>query len=189
MSTLLRILKSAPQDLWLDTIRRAKPRVHDELVFWMLNQTECDFAVAAHAFYHSDPAHYLDDPRPLPPHPAPGQTFAQVLINWDKGYYRTHKLQLELRDVHPRTVAGLNQKSMARPRGSLPFAIPARFLDPWGGKPIALPPYLSPDDAIHLWPIYAALQLRVPDDPPGLPRQIAKARKAIGLFSFRTRRS
>ncbi|WP_439154465.1 hypothetical protein [Yoonia sp.] len=189
LAHLLRILKSSPQDLWLDTIRRASPGIHDALIFWMLEQTECDFAIAVHAFYLIDPSQYLDTPRPLPQRPNPGQYFAQVLMNWDKGYYRIHNLTVEQQDAHPRTIARLNQKSLVRPKGTLPFVIPDRFLNPTGGQPATLPHYLSPDDATHLWPIYAALQLRVPSQPPGLQRKIAKARQAIERLSFRSRRS
>ena len=189
LAALKRILKSAPQDLWLDTIRRADIKTHGELICWMLDQTECDFAVAVHGFYHSDPAYHLDNPKPLPPRSAPGQIFAQVLINWDKGYYRSQKLQVQMRDAHPRVIAKINQKSMARPRGSLPFTIPARLLNPSGGEPLNLPPYMSPDDAAHLWPIYNALGLRVPAAAPGLPRRMAKARTIIDKIAFRTNRS
>lgn len=189
LAALKRILKSAPQDLWLDTIRRADIKGHGELICWMLDQTECDFAIAVHAFYHSDPAYHLDNPRPLPARSTPGQVFGQVLINWDKGYYRFHNLQIEMRDAHPRVIARINQKSMARPRGSLPFTIPARLLDPTGGKALHLPSYMSPDDAAHLWPIYNALGLQVPATAPGLSRRMAKARAIIDRIVFRTNRS
>lgn len=189
LPALLRILKSSPQDLWLDTMRRTSPGVHDDLIFWMLDQTECDFAIAAHAFYLSNPSLYLVNPRPLPERPQPGQIFAQVLMNWDKGYYRIHNLMVEARDAHPRAIARLNQKSHVWPRGALPFVIPPRFLNPTGGQPMTLPPYLSPDDATHLWSLYAALKLQVPAQPPGLQRKIAKARQAIERLSFRSRRS
>ena len=189
LAALKRILKSAPQDLWLDTIRRAGIKSHSELICWMLDQTECDFAVAVHAFYHSDPAYHLDTPKPLPSRSVPGQVFGQVLINWDKGYYRSHKLQVEVRDAHPRVIARINQKSMARPRGSLPFTIPTRLLDPTGGEALNLPRHMSPEDAAHLWPIYNALGLRVPSAAPGLPRRMAKARTIIDKMAFRTNRS
>ena len=155
----------------------------------MLDQTECDFSVAAHAFHHSNPAVHLDNPKPLPPQPGPGQVFAQILMNWDKGYYRSHKLLVEARDAPARSIARLKQKCMARPRGSLPFTIPARLLIPTGGEPLNLPSYLSPDDAAHLWPIYNALGLRVPAAAPGLPRRMAKARTIIDKIAFRSNRS
>lgn len=183
---LQRILKSATQDLWLDTIRRASAGVHDDLIFWMLDQTECDFAVAAHAFYRSNPAYHLDNPRPLPLRPAPGQMFAQVLVNWDKGYYRTHKLLVEPRDAFPRAIARLNQKAMARPKGSLPFTIPARLLNPVGGEPLSLPSHMSPADAAHLWPVYHELRLWVPSTPPGFSRRLTKARDIIAKFRKRS---
>lgn len=170
---LRRILKAAPQDLWLDTMRRTYVGLHDDLVFWMLNQPECDFAVAASAFYRRDPIFHLDRPRALPLTPAHGQTFAQVLLNWDKGFFRNHALQIDHRDVSPHAIARLKQKYIARPRGSLPFTIPDQLLDPKGGKPAQLPEYRQPDNAPHLWPLYSALGLRVPSTPPGLKRRLA----------------
>lgn len=187
-TALKRVLKTAPQDLWLDTIRRTRGPRHDNLVFWMLNQTECDFAVAVHAFYRSDPGHHLDNPAPLPQHPTSAELFALTLLNWDKGYFRTHTLRVEDVDVSPRMLARINQKAMARPRGSLPFTVPARFLEPAGGATLNLPPHLSADDAAHLWPLYAALGLRVPDTPPGLSRRMAKARNVLHRVSFRSTR-
>lgn len=176
---LRRVLKTAPQDLWLDTIRRTQGPQHDGLVHWMLTQTECDFAVACHAFYRSGPAGHLDQPKPLPPRPGHSDIFALVLLNWDTGSYRTHDLMVEHIDVSASTMARVNQKVMARPVGSLPFKIPQSFLSPVGGTPLTLPDYLSPDDARHLWPIYAKLGLRVDGAAPGMPRQIARAKSIL----------
>ncbi len=176
---LRRILKASPQDLWLETIRRTKGAEHDGLVHWMISQTGCDFAVAVHAFYRSDPGQHLDLPRPLPARPGPSDIFAQLLINWDLGYFRTHVLAVEREDVDPRQLVRINQKVMARARGSLPFNIPRRFLNPEGGLPLDLPPQLSPDEARHLWPLYAELGLRVQPAAPGIPRTVAKAKTLL----------
>lgn len=189
LGALKSILKTAPQDLWLDTIRRASVGIHDDLIYWMLDQAECDFAVAAHAFYRSNPAHHLDNPRPLQLRPAPGQIFAQVLVNWDKGFYRTHALLVEPRDAYPRAIARLNQKTIARPHGSLPFTIPTRFLNPVGGEPMTLPEHFSPANSESLWPIYNALQLWVPSTKPGLPRRIEKVRQTIAKLRLAPHRS
>lgn len=176
---LRRLLKTSPQALWLDTIRRTKRGQHNSLIQWMLSQTACDFAVAAHAFYRSDPAAFLDDPKPLPARPATDEILAQVLLNWDTGSYRIHNLLVEPVDAQPRAIARLNQKVMARPRGSLPFTIPERFLHPQGGNPASLPTHLVPADSHHLWPIYQELGLDVPDTPPGLKRRMAQIK---GVF-------
>lgn len=186
-AALRRTLKSSPQELWLDTIRRTKGVAHDSLVHWMICQTQCDFAVAVHAFYRSDPGHHLDLPRPFPAKPGPSDIFAQLLINWDMGYFRTHNLAVEAQDVDARQLVRINQKVMARPRGSLPFSIPRRFLDPKGGKPMQMPAHLSPDDARNLWPIYAELGLRVPDAAPGLRRKIASAKRMMPKFRLPSR--
>lgn len=172
---LRRVLKDSVQDLWLDTIRRATLPAHDSLIYWMLNQTECDFAVAMHAFYRSDPARHLDHPKPLPQRPTQSNLFALVLRNWDTGSYRMHRLLIEDADVTPRQIARLNQKIMAHPKGALTFTIPQRFLQIEGGVPLRLPPHLSPAEARHLWPIYAELKLDVPAAPPGFRRTLAKA--------------
>ena len=173
---LRRVLKSAPQELWLDTIRRTKGPQHDSLVFWMIKQMQCDFAIAVHAFYRSDPNQYLDLPRPLPAKPGPSDIFAQLLVNWDTGYYRSHTLVVQKQDVDTRQLVQINQKVMARPRGSLPFSIPRQFLDPKGGEFVQLPPHLSPDEAKHLWPLYAKLGLHVPTSAPGLRRKFANTK-------------
>lgn len=183
---LRRALKDAPQDLWLDTIRRTRSDAQNGLIYWMLSQPECDFAIAAHAFYRSNPAIHLDDPKPLPPRPGPSNLFARVLLNWDTGSFRYHSLKVESSDAHPRVIALLNEKIAAAPRGTLPFTIPKPFLNPEGGVPLQVPPYLSPDDAPHLWPHYADLGLRVPDTPPGMKRRIERAKvllRKIGLSS------
>jgi len=173
---LRRALKGAPQDLWLDTIRRTRSDAQNGLIYWMLSQPECDFAIAVHAFYRSNPAVHLEDPKPLPPRPGPSNIFAQVLLNWDTGSFRTHYLKVEPIDAHPRVIARLNKQIAAYPRGSLPFTIPNAFLNPDGGLPVQVPPHMSPDDSAHLWPHYADLGLRVPDTAPGMPRRIEWAK-------------
>ena len=188
-TALRRILNAAPQDLWLDTIRRTRLPQHDSLVHWMLNQVKCDFAVAAHAFYRSSPDQHIDNARPLPTRPEPSELFAQVLLNWDKGYYRTHDLRTDIRDADPRMIRRVNQKLIARPRGALPFKVPSKLLELDGGRPVSLPSHLRPDDAAHLWQIYNDLGLRVPPSPPGMARRVAKARGLIDRIGFRTRRS
>lgn len=183
---LRRVLKSSPQCLWLDTIRRARGAENDGLIYWMLNQTECDFAIAVHAFYRSNPAQHLDDPRPLPARPSPSTLFALVLLNWDTGSYRTHRLKVQDIDADPRQIARINQKIMARPRGTLPFTIPTRFLEPVGGAIVPLPPHMSPDEAWHLWPLYDDLNLDVPNTPPGIRRKIANVKAFLRNIRRRT---
>ncbi len=182
---LRRLLKDSPQDLWLDTIRRAPLPAHDSLIYWMLNQTECDFAVAIHAFYRSDPARHLDDPKPLPQRPTQSNLFALILRNWDTGSYRKHRLLIEDADVTARQIARLNQKMMAYPKGALTFSIPQQFLEIAGGAPLRLPAHLSPEEARHLWPIYAALKLDVPHSPPGFRRTLAKAGSILERMGFK----
>ncbi|WP_168769212.1 hypothetical protein [Yoonia maricola] len=179
---LRRILKSAPQDLWLDTVRRTKGPEHDGLVYWMLSQTECDFAIAVHAFYRSDPAQYLDNPRPLPQRPGSSDLFALVLLNWDTGSYRTHRLQVDSSDAEPRIIARVRQKVMAHPQGALPFKIPQRFLEPAGGAPIKVPPHLLPNEAPHLWSLFAELGLDVDAAPPGFARKKAWVKSLFKKF-------
>ena len=173
------VLKGGPQDLWLETIRRARYASHNTLVSWMLNQPECDFAIAVHAFYRSNPAQHLDDPKPLPLHPSDDQIFARVLVNWDTGSFRTHRLRVEERDAPLRQISRLNQKVIARPRGSLPFQVPQRFLEPRGGELMHLPAHQSPDNSHHLWDKYAKAGLDVPPIAPGLARKIATVRGTL----------
>jgi len=187
--TLRNILKSSPQELWLETIRRTRGPEHDTLVHWMISQTQCDFAVAVHAFFRSDPGQYLDMPRPLPTRPGPSDIFAQLLLNWDTGYYRLDQLAVERQDVDPHLLVRINQKVMARARGSLPFNIPRRFLDPEGGSPSQLAAHLSPDESVHLWPIYSELGLRVHKAPPGLARKLAHVRDFFFRFGVPSRAS
>jgi hypothetical protein len=43
---------------------------------------------------------------------------------------------------------------------------------------------LSPDDAIHLWAIFADLGLQVPDTAPGMKRRLEQAKgllKKVGI--------
>ncbi len=185
MAELQRLLVSAPQDLWLDTIRRTRGPVHDGLVHWMLNQPACDFAVAVNAFYRSDPIRHLEDPQPLPARPDASQIFAQVLRNWDTGSYRNHALLVGPLDMDPRIARRMNQKLMAWPRGALPFTIPSRFRAPTGGVPLCLPPHLSPDEARHLRSLYARLGLRLKPADPGLQRPVALARGLWGQVTLR----
>lgn len=174
---LRNLLKNAPQDLWLDTIRRTRGDAHNGLIYWMLSQPQCDFAVAAHAFYRSNPAHFVDNPQPLPARPGPDNLFAVVLFNWDTGSYRTHKLRVEAQDAHPRMIARLNQKLMVYMNGrNLPFRVPPEFQRPEGGQPVQVPAHLSPDDHPRIWSLYADLGLAVPDSPPGLKRKLSAAK-------------
>ncbi|MEJ8562374.1 hypothetical protein QTO30_14830 [Yoonia sp. GPGPB17] len=186
---LRRVLKSSPQDLWLDTLRRTRGPEHDTLVYWMLGQTECDFAIAVHAFYRSDPVLHLDDPKPLPLRPGPSDLFALVLLNWDTGSYRTHRVQVEPLDADPRAIARTKQKLMAHPQGSLPFKIPQRFLEPTGGAPIKVPPHLQPNEVSHLWSIFSELGLQVDANPPGFVRRVARAKALFQRFSAIGRRA
>jgi hypothetical protein len=181
---LRRILRDAPQDLWLETIRRTRSDAHNGLIYWMLSQPECDFAIAAHAFYRSNPAAQLDNPKPLPLRPSASNIFALVLINWDTGFFQTHKLKVEAVDVHPRVLAGVQEKMLGHPRGSLPFSIPRQLLTLDGGTPAYVSPTLSPDDAIHLWAIFADLGLQVPDTAPRMKRRLEQAKgllKKVGI--------
>jgi hypothetical protein len=181
---LRRILRGAPQDLWLDTIRRTRSDAHNSLIYWMLNQPECDFAIAAHAFFRSDPALHIDNPKPLSLRPGPTNLFAVVLVNWDTGFFRTHNLKVEPVDAHPRILARLNDKISEIPRASLPFNIPTKLLNPEGGESAQVPPHLSPDDSAHLWPLYTDLGLRVPHTAPGLTRKVELAKgllKKVGI--------
>ncbi len=186
---LRQTLKAAPQDLWLETLRRAPGPEHDSLVYWMLNQTECDFAIAVHAFYRSNPASFLDNARPLPLRPGPSDIFALVLLNWDTGSYRTHRLQVDPVDVDKRTIARINQKVMAHPNGSLPFKIPQRFLQPNGGTALHVPPHMHPDDAPHLWLLFHEMGLDVDQHPPGFARQIRRAKSMFQKLRIGGRRA
>lgn len=174
-----RVLKGAPQDLWLETIRRARYASHNSLISWMLQQPECDFAVAVHAFYRSNPAQHLDKPLPLPPQPDTDEIFARVLLLWDMGYFRHHELCIEEQDAPLRQIARLNQKVLARPREVLPFQIPQRFLQPTGGRPMQLASHLSPSEAHDLWVKYAQAGLDVPPVAPGISRKIVGLTQSI----------
>lgn len=176
---LRNLLKHAPQDLWLDTIRRTRGDAHNGLIYWMLSQPQCDFAIAAHAFYRSNPVHYVENPQPLPARPGPDNIFGVVLFNWDTGSYRTHRLKVETQDVHPRMVTRLNQKLLVHAAGHLPFRIPPELLRPEGGQPAQVPAYLSPDDSPHIWSLYADLGMQVPETPPGFRRHMALARALL----------
>lgn len=173
---LRRVLKSSPQDLWLDTLRRTRGPEHNSIAYWILSQPECDFALATHAFYRCAPLSHLDNPKPLPQRPDKTELFALILLNWDTGSYRTHRLKVEPIDADPRTIARVRQKLMAHPRGSLPFKIPQRFLEPTGGSAMKVPPHLSPNEAPHLWSLYTELGLDVDPAPPGIARTIARAK-------------
>lgn len=186
---LRRALKSSPQDVWLETLRRTRGPQHNSLVYWMLSQTECDFAVAVHAFYRSDPARYLDDPKPLPQRPGHADLFALILLNWDTGYYRTHRIQVDPVDADPRAIARTKQKLMVHSQGALPFKIPQRFLEPTGGAAIKVPAHLQPDQAPHLWPLFAELGLDVDAAPPGFARKIARAKAMFRKFKISGRRA
>ncbi len=183
---LRRILRSAPQDLWLDTIRRTKGPQHDGLVHWMLGQAECDFAVAVHALYRSDPIKHLASGKTLPARPGHHDIFAQILLNWDTGSYRAHRLRVQTVDAHPSQIARLKEAVAAQKQSTLPFAIPQQFLDPRGGKTLRLLKGQSPDDAPQLWKIYQALGLDVLSSPPGVGRvfaMLSAARDRLGLTS------
>jgi len=183
---LRRLLRDAPQDLWLDTIRRTRSDAHNDLIYWMLNQPECDFAIAAHAFYRANPALQLENPKPLSVRPGSDNLFAVVLVNWDTGFFRGHTLKVEPVDAHPRVVARLNEKISLTPRSELPYTIPHKLLHPEGGEPAHLSPQLSPDEVPYLWALYADLGLRVPDTAPGIQRKVGKAKglwKRVGFGS------
>jgi hypothetical protein len=185
--SLRRMLRDAPQDLWLETIRRTRGDAHNNLIFWMLSQPECDFAIAAHAFYRSDPVFQINNPNPLSPRPGADNLFAVVLVNWDTGFFRTHNLRVETNDVHPRVMARLNDKMQDHPRGSLPFQIPKKLLDPEGGNTAVVPPHFSPDNVQHIWALYADLGLQVPDTAPGIPRRVEQAKGLLKMVGIKNK--
>lgn len=180
---LRRLLKSSPQELWLDTIRRTTGPEHNGLIHWMLAQIECDFSVAFHAFYRSDPASFLEEPTQLPPRPGVNDIFAQVLLNWDTGSYRTQRFRVEAIDAPLAAIAKVDRLVRAHGNGALPFQIPRRFVDPKGGVNMRLPSYLSPDRAAHLWPLYVNMGLRVQDEPPGLRRKAAQVKSLLRIVA------
>lgn len=167
------LLKSSPQDLWLDTLRRTRSTEHCALVYWMLCQPECDFAVAVHAFYRCNPTEHLDNPRPLPARPGPCEIFALILRNWETGSYRTHRLKVEAVDADPRIVSRVRQKMMIYPEGTLPFTIPPAFIEPTGGSPVKVPTHLQPNEIRTIWTLFSDLGLKVHKSPPGFARKIA----------------
>lgn len=158
LNALQEILKDAPQDLWLMTAFRTQSAIHDPLIHWMLDQTQCDFSIALWAFYRSEPCQYLEDPVPLPTHPDHSQIFAQLLRNWDTGFYRTHELAV---DVDQRYRSRLKQKLLAWPRGALPFSVPSAFLESEGGRTIQLPAHYDPDTVPHIRAVFDACDLRL----------------------------
>ena len=178
-AALRRALKKAPQDLWLDTVRRTRGEKHQRLLYWMLSQPECDFAVAASAFYRSNPLAHITHPKPLTPRPGATNLFALVLLNWDTGSFRNHQLRIDQNDVAPDMLVKLQEAYQAHPRGSLPFQIPAALLDPKGGMPMQVPAHLSPDDAPQLWPLFRHLGLAVPIEPPGMKRRLGQAKDLL----------
>ncbi len=180
---LRRLLKSSPQELWLDTIRRTNGPEHNGLVHWMLAQIECDFSVAFHAFYRSDPASFLEEPTQLPPRPGVNDIFAQVLLNWETGSYRTQRFRVEAIDAPLVAIAKVDRLVREYPAGTMPFQIPRRFVDPKGGVNLRLPSYLSPDHAAHLWPLYAEMGLRVRNEPPGLKRTAAQVKSLLRIVA------
>ncbi|SIT88699.1 hypothetical protein SAMN05421665_2779 [Yoonia rosea] len=171
-----RLLRSSPQDLWLDTLRRTRGTEHCALVHWMLCQPECDFAVAVHAFYRCNPTDFLDNPRPLPARPRTHDIFALILRNWETGSYRTHRLKLEAIDADPSIVSQVRQKLMIYSEGTLPFTIPPAFIDPTGGSPVKVPPHLQPNEIREIWSLFSDLGLNVHTSPPGFARRIAQVR-------------
>ncbi len=173
---LRRLLKASPQDLWLETLRRTRGAEHCYLVYWMLSQPECDFAVAVHAFYRCNPTDYLDNPRPLPTRPGTHDIFALILRNWETGSYRTHRLKVDQVDADPRIVSRVRQKMMVYPKGTLPFTIPQAFLEPNGGSPVNVPSHLQPNEIKHIWSLFSDLGLKVHAAPPGFARKIAQVR-------------
>lgn len=177
---LRRLLKSSPQDLWLETLRRTRGPEHCNLVYWMLNQPECDFAVAMHAFYRCNPTEHLDNPRPLPTRPGTHDIFALILQNWDTGSYRTHRLMIDPVDADPRLVSRVKQKLLVHKSGSLPFKIPEQFLSQTGGTAVRVPANLHPNDVRHIWSLFTALGLKVHESPPGLARKLAQLRWLFG---------
>ncbi|WP_333711826.1 hypothetical protein [Yoonia sp.] len=181
---LRRLLKEAPQDLWLDTIRRTRGDAHNGLIYWMLSQPQCDFAVAAHAFYRTNPAQHVENPQPLPARPGPDNLFAVVLFNWDTGSFRNHKLRVEPQDAHPRLIARLNQKLLVHEAAGLPFRIPPQLQRPKGGQTAQVPARFSPEDVRDIWSLYADLGLQVPDSPPGIRRTLEGVRGIIRKFRF-----
>ena len=177
--SLRHLLRGASQDLWLDTIRRTRSDAHNGLVYWMLSQPECDFAVAAHAFYRSNPTFHIENAVPLSPRPGSDNIFGLVLVNWDTGFFRSHNLRVEAADAHPRVINNLNTLVAATSDKPLPFTIPPKLLNPEGGVPLDLPKRLSPAHASQLWPLYVDMGLDVPPVPPGFARKTEAAKNFL----------
>jgi hypothetical protein len=177
------ILRDAPQDLWLETIRRTRCDAHNGLIHWMLSQPECDFVIAAHAFYRSNPAAHLDNLTPLPLRPSTSNIFALALINWDTGFSGPKNSRWKPSMFTP-ACSQVFKKILGHPRGALAFNTPKQLLTLEGGSPAYVLRPLSPDGTIHLWAIFADLGLQVPDTAPGMKRWLEQAKgllKKVGI--------
>lgn len=172
------LLRVSPPDVWYDVLRRADPDTHGALILWMVNQKDCDFAVAVHAFLQSAPDYAVRRGLPLPAHPGPDQIWAAVIHNWHRGLYRSHEIACDAGDLQgfARLLrAALDQR---RP-DTLSFPVPAPLLDLDGGRPVSVPASASPDQSFRVWHLYRALGLRVDPAPPGLRRVLAHALRGM----------
>lgn len=167
LDALKGILLEVEQDFWYETVRRADPIRHAALLKWIVEQEACDFSVAALVFFRSEVADAVRNRRPLPECPDATALHAVVLQNWAAGRYRSHEIDCydELRGW----AKILRRYVEAVPAERRSFAVPERFLDPFGGRAFALPTFLSPAHSHDVWVIFNALGFDVPPRSPNMP--------------------
>lgn len=141
-------LRGKPQDVWLEMAGILNWDNAGRVFEWMVSQPECDRAVAARLLWLSSLAKLPDSAAALP---GEGRRIgAQILGNWDNGFYRDSKLALSLEDV-----SGI--VSDYRQRSSSAVKIPSEFLGPFHGRKPRLRRRDDPTSNPQVWDLCANL--------------------------------
>ena len=171
-------LRRSPPDLWYEIARRADPNHHADLLFWMLNQKQCDFAVAAHILLTGPIRYHIEAQTPLPTHPDETTLWAVVLMNWMRGHYRAHDVACDRADLDPH-LDSLRATLAARKGKETSFPMPEALLDLSGGHVTQLAAADDPDQDPDLWRLCHDLELTTLSAPPGLGRHVAQAQRTV----------
>ena len=187
-------LKDQPQEVWLAIARLADWHYIPDVSAWMIDQPECDRAVAAFILWRSNVADQLRASTCLP-----GFVLHTVLSNYRKGYYRRCELALDPGEVA--LAAHAYAEALEELTGPPIFLVPKPLIGPFPatGMHAPLVPSKTEDliettcedcgtgsriavsalvDLMRLKALESGIDLPIPE-PPETPEQLAILQESL----------
>jgi hypothetical protein len=131
-------LSSQPQDAWLMVLKNINWHWMDSLIDFMIDDPDCDIAIAAYIFWACDPAWHVANEGTLTEGAA---RIARIAANVGRGFYRRNELALNRFEVLHNVHAYAEAVRARRPgRQPARIALPRVLLGPFIGREPAIAP-------------------------------------------------